>query len=463
MRKYLLIMIALLISFSFGCKSDSDVLATYNDGKITRGEFYSWMESRHMSKEAVVKSKAKQKSKLRQIALDRLTVVEARKAGFDKTEDFKTLQELVRHNFITGFFRKEIRSDVKFKEDAVNVSIIKLMVKNYSIDKNKRKKLTDQELEKAFAEKMKEAGLVVGELDKGADFAEVAKKKSDDYSKKKGGSIGFITKGMRDPKFTDAAFALKKGEYTKQPVRIRNGVYIIKVNDRETLTSDNIEDVIENENQAKRLKKRLQANVARDLEKKLLEAKDVENNIEKASLKDRNAVLFKIGAESYKVGDLNDLIDFIYKKRAKYGKKNLGFDDDKKKKVAERMFREKLMMKEALGRGIDKEEKFIRDWDTFQEFTLAGAYKNDVILADIEVTPKEVKDEYAKNKKREAQKNKKGNPKPQKTKSFNEVKDRIEYMIFNRKKSAKRRVWEKDLLKKSNFVVNEDKLEEEKK
>ena len=464
-RFYVLFSALLVIAFSQGCKSDSDVLATYSDGKITRGEFYKWLDDRHIARETVLSSMAKQKAKLRQMAVERLTVIEAKKAGYDKTDDFRKLEELVRNNFTAGYYRKQIREKGSFEEEAAKVSMIKFRVKDYVIEKNKRKKLTDAELNSEYENKMKEASDLIARLKAGESFAELAKKHSDDYSRKKGGDIGFITRGMREPEFTDAVFKLKSGEYTGEPLRLKTGVYIIKVEKKEKLTPDNIERIIDNEREAKRLKSRLLGDVSRNYENRLKEAADVVNNIDRVNFRDSGALIYKIADREYRVSDLNGLISFIESKRGASGRSGMKLDDDKKRKLSERMFSEELICHDARKNNIDRDGKFMAEMESFRDFTIAGSYKNDVVLSGIKITPAQIREEFDKQNKRLLQKNEKDKKgrKVQKPKSFSEMKDRIEYMLFSRERSVKTRDYENGLISKVSFVINEDKLEEEKK
>jgi peptidyl-prolyl cis-trans isomerase C len=57
-----------------------------------------------------------------------------------------------------------------------------------------------------------EAKAVEEELKKGADFAELAKKKSKDPGAADGGDLGFFTKGQMVPEFSAVAFALEPGK-----------------------------------------------------------------------------------------------------------------------------------------------------------------------------------------------------------------------------------------------------------
>jgi peptidyl-prolyl cis-trans isomerase C len=69
-------------------------------------------------------------------------------------------------------------------------------------------------------------------LEKGEDFAKLAKENSIDPSKDNGGDLGYFVKGMMVKEFGEAAFALKKGDYTKTPVKTQFGYHIIKSEDK---------------------------------------------------------------------------------------------------------------------------------------------------------------------------------------------------------------------------------------
>jgi parvulin-like peptidyl-prolyl isomerase len=58
----------------------------------------------------------------------------------------------------------------------------------------------------------------------------MAKKYSEDFTKKNGGVIGYITKGKMSKAFDKVAFSLKKGQISK-PVKTEFGYSIIKVLD----------------------------------------------------------------------------------------------------------------------------------------------------------------------------------------------------------------------------------------
>ncbi len=77
-----------------------------------------------------------------------------------------------------------------------------------------------------------EAKSIIAQLDKGADFAALAKKYSTDPGAASGGDLGYFSRDDMVPAFTAAAFALPVGHYTETPVKTEFGWHVIKVEDR---------------------------------------------------------------------------------------------------------------------------------------------------------------------------------------------------------------------------------------
>ena len=75
-----------------------------------------------------------------------------------------------------------------------------------------------------------EAQKVMERLDKGEKFEEVAKQVSLDGSRDYGGDLGFFTAAEMVPAFSEAVFALEKGE-TSKPVKTDFGWHIIRLED----------------------------------------------------------------------------------------------------------------------------------------------------------------------------------------------------------------------------------------
>lgn len=121
----------------------------------------------------------------------------------------------------------ERMSDV---EEAYNRDILKYrtpqMVTARQIVRKLPQDASDADVAKARSEliELKE------EIEGGADFAALAKQKSDDTTTKNdGGNMGTFKRGQHPKEIDDAVFALEKDELTAQPVRTSLGLHLIQV------------------------------------------------------------------------------------------------------------------------------------------------------------------------------------------------------------------------------------------
>ena len=80
-----------------------------------------------------------------------------------------------------------------------------------------------------LVKKHSEALQILERIKKGESFADLARELSIDRgSGKRGGNLGFFGRGQMVKPFEEAAFKLKKGELTNEPVRTQFGYHIIK-------------------------------------------------------------------------------------------------------------------------------------------------------------------------------------------------------------------------------------------
>lgn len=110
----------------------------------------------------------------------------------------------------------------EFKEDMVDASHILFA----TVDRNLNSVSNEKKEEiKTKAENVQKKAA------SGEDFAELAKKYSDDKKTgEKGGDLGYFTKDSKDALFTREVFKLKKGDISKL-ISTNNGYEIVKIND----------------------------------------------------------------------------------------------------------------------------------------------------------------------------------------------------------------------------------------
>ena len=116
----------------------------------------------------------------------------------------KMLMERVREEDVTAYYDKEIKNGPVEEE---------LRARHILLDNREA------------------ADAVVADLDKGADFAVLAKERSKGPSGPSGGDLGYFSKQSMVPAFSDAAFKLAAGE-TSPPVQTQFGWHVIRVEDR---------------------------------------------------------------------------------------------------------------------------------------------------------------------------------------------------------------------------------------
>jgi peptidyl-prolyl cis-trans isomerase C len=97
--------------------------------------------------------------------------------------------------------------------------------------------------DKTVAEKKKAAQAALDRVKK-EDFATVAKEVSEEPgAAQSGGDLSFFPKDRMVPEFATAAFAMKKGQVSKEPVRTKFGWHVIQVTDRKDAGTMPFEEV----------------------------------------------------------------------------------------------------------------------------------------------------------------------------------------------------------------------------
>lgn len=218
--KYILIPI-LLIGLS-NVSMASEVVATVNGKKITKQELDQYFKFR----QATVKQDISHNKKavLEELINRKLLLAQVKKKKLDKNKELKYLiQQQADQVYIEALLRQ---SDVaKPVTDAEIKKIYDEKVKNH--------KVKEYKISHILMKSEQAAKDVIAELDSGANFSDLAKKKSTGPSAKEGGELGWLNSGQLNkmPSFAQAVSELKKGSYTKKPVKTQYGWHVVKLED----------------------------------------------------------------------------------------------------------------------------------------------------------------------------------------------------------------------------------------
>lgn len=131
-------------------------------------------------------------------------------------------------------------------------------------------------------------------LDKGEDFAALAKEFSDDSgSAANGGDLGFAGPGVYEPAFEEALYALKEGEVSA-PVRTQYGWHLIKllgVQAPEVPSFDSLKPKLEHDIKAQQVEQRF-VEVSKELENAAFEASDLAQPAQELNLEVKTSAPF---------------------------------------------------------------------------------------------------------------------------------------------------------------------------
>ncbi|MDA0997478.1 MAG: peptidylprolyl isomerase [Proteobacteria bacterium] len=156
---------------------------------------------------------------------------------------------------------KKLQNDLEFKRRLARVE--EQILERYAVRKMIDAALTDDVLRNRYKDKAKagggeemharhilvktedEAKAVIKLLDGGADFVELAKKKSTGPSGPSGGDLGFFGKGQMVPEFEKAALTLAPGKYSAAPVKTQFGYHVIKLEERRETKAPSFEETVD--------------------------------------------------------------------------------------------------------------------------------------------------------------------------------------------------------------------------
>lgn len=148
----------------------------------------------------------------------------ARKAGLDKTDDFKLQLKMQNAQLLAQAYSEKVTEAAKPSAEEL-------------------KKYYEQHPEADPGKVQETAEGILKRVKAGEDFGELAKQNSSDSSAASGGELKWFGKGRMVKEFEAAAYALQKGQVSEL-VKTQFGYHIIKLEDRQTRKPGKEDDVM---------------------------------------------------------------------------------------------------------------------------------------------------------------------------------------------------------------------------
>ena len=226
----------------------ADAVATVN-GKQIKQSIYDYIAKDAAARGQKVDDQVKQAITNKLIDSE-IVYQEAQKLGLDKQSDYVAREELSRRELLTSAFLQDF-----VKKNPISEAETKSAYEQYKKAYGDKEYSARHILVKTEAE----AKEIIAKLDKGSDFAKLAKEKSiDPGSKDKGGDLGWFSPATMVKPFSDAVAGLQKGGVSATPAQTQFGWHVIKLVDTRTaqpLAYDKVKEGLQKNLQQRNLEK----------------------------------------------------------------------------------------------------------------------------------------------------------------------------------------------------------------
>lgn len=192
------------------------VVATVNGTAIHNSDIDDYIHNFHLNPEQA----ANRGAILNDIISRKLVHEDAIKKGLEKRPDVIAEMNLA---------RDAVLLNAAIHEAVVADPVTEKEIKQEYQDQLPNLQPTEYKARHILVKTEAEAKAIIKQLEKGADFAKLAKEKSKDASAKEGGELGWFIGKQMVPQFTAAVEKLKKGQFTRTPVQTPYGWHVIKL------------------------------------------------------------------------------------------------------------------------------------------------------------------------------------------------------------------------------------------
>jgi peptidyl-prolyl cis-trans isomerase C len=149
----------------------------------------------------------------------------AEEAGYDRRESVLLELERQRKGLLANVALQERLNAVEISPDQIEAAY-----QERYVDADN----TEYQASHILVESKEEAQNLIAQLQKGADFAELARENSVGPSASRGGDLGWFSASDVVPEFAQAVVALENGAYAREPVQSKFGWHVIERVDSRT-------------------------------------------------------------------------------------------------------------------------------------------------------------------------------------------------------------------------------------
>jgi parvulin-like peptidyl-prolyl isomerase len=227
----------LVLATTVNAKDTEAYYATVNGEKITKTDIAIVLQDPRVKFESLPKNA--QNQVIEQIINKKLVSKMALNSGIENDPVFKENVEKIKMDLAFQVWQKNEVTKIKISD--------KELKDFYEKNKKEFKEKATSEARHILLKTEDEAKALIKELDaakeKEAKFIELAKTKSTGPSGPKGGYLGKFGAGQMVPEFETATNNLKKGEYSKTPVKTQFGFHVIYLIDKQEAKSSSFNEV----------------------------------------------------------------------------------------------------------------------------------------------------------------------------------------------------------------------------
>jgi len=226
---------SLALSFGFA----GDVYGTVNGEPITKDEITQVVGPQASDFDSLDKAT---KDKILNMLVERkLLVQNAVKSGIENSPEYKKKLELLKKDLaLTLWMEQEAK---KIESSTTDAELKDFYNKNRDNFKTPAQLKARHILVKTKAEAEDIIKKLSSAKDVKAEFIKLAQEKSIGPSGRDGGDLGWFPLNRMVPEFSEAANKLKKGEFTKEPVKTQFGYHVIYLEDRKPESVKSFDEV----------------------------------------------------------------------------------------------------------------------------------------------------------------------------------------------------------------------------